>query len=331
MISFVIPNLFSTIALLGEQSSFPVLGRMLSKAKVEKSSYDNPYDLVSDVFSIPNSSKCHFSGVASLLELGETGSKPSVWTCIASPVIVSPNRDQLDLDQYTGFDISHDEAISFCDEFNDYFKEDGINFTYTDSGKWFCHAETEFETPDTSPRYIEGKNIAPHIPQGKSGAMWRRTFNEMQLLLHHSKTNQKRSQSGKAEINSIWFWGGGVDGAVDEETVVLPENEKTTIFTDDCFSYGLALSCKYSTEDFTSAFETLKLNKQNIFIPNLELVNWLEWDEYYFAPALKALKQGKIDSIVFYLDLNKKFTLHKKDLLRFWLAKKDVTDFIDTK
>ena len=322
MTSFVIPNFLAAIEPLGIQSDFPVLAKMLSKANIEEREAKNAYELISSLMGVPENTSV---GVSAIMQFAETGQEPSIndrpskWTCCASPVVVMPNRDHLDLAQIRGFEISLDEAQSFCDEFNDYFKEDGFYFSFDSVDRWYCHTDKGFAVSDLSPYYAEGKNIAEHIPQGKDGAMWRKIFNDIQLLLHHSATNQKRLQLGKPEFNSLWLWGGG---ALTPSYNVAANVGK--ILTNDLYSTGLALRGEVEVNTLSNS----TIEKHTYYIAGIETIDWVEWDEKYFVPALRSLKQGIIKEIRFHLDMNRLFVLKKIDLYCFWKKDKSITDFI---
>ena len=51
--------------------------------------------------------------------------------------------------------------------------------------------------------------MADAMPQHPEARFWRRILNEIQVALHNCPVNIRRRQSGKQEINSVWFWGGG--------------------------------------------------------------------------------------------------------------------------
>ena len=315
MTTFVIPNFSAVIENPTIASEFSILGRMLSKAKkVECNGSGDAYKLISGIMAAPEDINL---GVSALKQFSETNEATSTWSCCATPVVISPNRDHLDLEQVSGFDISYEEASHFCDEFNDYFKEDGFRFSFSTPDQWYCHFANEFVVSDASPFTIIGEDISQHIPLGKQGSMWRKLFNEMQMLLHHSATNQKRSLMRKPEINSFWFWGGG-------ELIESFQGKNMQVFTDDLFTKGLALR---------SNCEVLPLKNpafsdNSLYVCDLEMIDWLDWDKKYFEPAFSALKQGKIKKTTFYLGLNNKFELQKTSLLKFWLSEKPIVDLI---
>ncbi|MDH3325994.1 MAG: hypothetical protein OEM38_04670 [Gammaproteobacteria bacterium] len=322
MITFVIPDFFRSIEQTGSLSDFPVLAKILSKAKKDENIERDFYRLICQLCGAPDKFE---PAIAAIEQHSLIDNNSANWSCCATPVIISPNRDHLDLAQISGFNITEEEAKGFSAEFNDYFKEDGLRFSFDTPDKWYCHLEkdsaADFKVSEASPFDIDGDDIAPHIPKGKDGANWRKIFNETQMLLHHSATNHKRSQLAKPEINSVWYWGGGRsnDGY---------SNPELTVFSDNLFVRGVAkLGCS-NIRSLSLALDIAELGKNNLFVEKQPEHNYEDWDANYFSPALRALKQGKVNSITFYFDSNKKYVLCKNDLLQFWRTTKKLTYFM---
>ncbi len=308
-LTFIIPGFFSAIQQQGGELNFPVLTKMLAKAAVEAGTKDElnmlceQFKLGSD-FQPPVAAILHYAAT-------EESHEQIRWICCASPVMIVPNRDHLDLVQSTGFDISEEEVSSFCEEFNDYFKEDGLSFSYTTPDKWFCHAETSFNTPNTAPFAFTGGDIAPYVPRDAESTQWRRLFNETQMLLHHSATNRSRSVQGKAEINSLWLWGGGC-----LNTSFNPIG--LSVYSDDDFTLGLARLTQSHVSGLSTDFQANDFRNDILVSVDAFRTDYSAWDERYFLPALQLLKSGKIDKINFFLGLENSYVLRKPDLLRFW-------------
>lgn len=308
-LTFNIPGFFSAIHQQGGGSDFPVLTKMLAKAAAEAGTKDE-LNMLCEQFKLGNDFQ---PPVAAIMQYSATekSHEQNQWICCASPVMIVPNRDHLDLVQSTGFDISEDEASRFCDEFNDYFKEDGLSFSYTAPDKWFCHAKTPFNVPSTAPFAFTGGDIAPYVPRDAESTQWRRLFNETQMLLHHSATNRSRSVLGKPEINSLWFWGGGcLNPSFDAVGL--------SVYSDDDFTLGLARLTQSHVFPLSADFQANDFRNDILVSVDAFCKDYDGWDERYFLPALQLLKSGKVDQINFFLGSEKSYVLRKPDLLRFW-------------
>ncbi len=314
MTTFVIPDFFSRVKSLGVQAHFPALRKILSKATVSPAQYADRYALINSLLCGNNRNA---QGVGASMQLAESGKPIDSWVCCASPAIVMPNRDHLDLVQASDFDLSKAEATHFCNELNDFFQADGLRFVFYRPDQWYCYAESGFSVSPVAPSLIQGQDIAAHIPLAHTGHAWRKIFNDIQLLLHHSVTNQKRTLGKKPEINSLWLWGGG------ELKPGVARQSSFSLMSNDLYSRGLALSVGMEA----SGLSNKDLTASHIVIADAQSDDWLDWDARFFLPALQNLKRGDIKSMTFHLDLTQTFTLEKHELMRFWRKEKPVMGF----
>jgi hypothetical protein len=89
-----------------------------------------------------------------------------------------------------------------------------------------------------------GVDMAEVLPDHPEAATWKRLLTEIQVELHQCEVNAGRRERGRAEVNSVWFWGGGrLSAAVD--------CGYETVYSNDPVSGGLALQagCALKTRD----------------------------------------------------------------------------------
>ncbi len=247
------------------------------------------------------------------------------WVAIASPGLLVPNRDHLSMLQADHFDISEEDAKSFCKEMNIHFKDDGLQFIFTDANRWYCYSDNPFTTSINSPQDIVGQNIITYVPHGENKMGWQNIFNETQMLLHHSATNQKRMSEGKPEINNIWFWGGGT----------LPstfQSKMTNVITNDkCVknmaNLGGVLASPYNEQLISNIGN---LNNSVLIVLNIEslgLSDLAELDSTLFSSLIKILNKKQADELHLYYGQEKKLVLTRKMLKQFWKRKKALNHF----
>ena len=80
-----------------------------------------------------------------------------------------------------------------------------------------------------------GMDVADALPEHPEARFWRRILNEIQVALHHCPVNIRRRQSGRREINSVWFWGGGF---IPDAT---PHDLIDTVYSNNPVTRGLAI------------------------------------------------------------------------------------------
>lgn len=343
-ITFILPDLIKAICHKNIEHQYSFLLKLLAKSAIDKPisilgysnpgqtnpSQINPEQLLPEQ-SIPEQSiniqiaaamgvntPSHELPIAAI-ENGMPG-KENEWVCIVSPTIISPNRDHLALDQYAGFDLTADEINHFNAEFNDYFIDDGIRFSLSSSGRWLCHSDEEFDVALLQPKAIAGKNIATYIPQGNRGARWRKIFNDIQMLLHHSSTNKKRYTNKKPEFNSLWFWGGGSSNNIESD-------KKLLVYSSNCFATGLAKIVN-AEENALGCKTEYSSTRDTVIVANDQSEVWENIDPLWFEKAWHSLKQNNVDRVTFVFDANKKFHVAKKDLFKFWRNKNSLGSFI---
>ena len=114
-------------------------------------------------------------------------------------------------------------------------QDEGIDF-HSDHPERWCIALNEPLQFDFTPLDDAlGMDVADSLPQHPEARFWRRILNEIQVALHNSPVNIRRRQSGKQEINSVWFWGGGF---IPE---AAPHDLIDTVYSNNPVTRGLAI------------------------------------------------------------------------------------------
>ena len=258
-----------------------------------------------------------------LYDSGETGN--NLWKTIVSPVLLAPNREHLAMVQAEKFDISQRELAEFCCELNLHFQEESLIFKGQQTERWYCFAEIPFEVAQVSPTTIIGENIFPYIPQGDNRRSWQKIFNDCQMLLHHSACNQQRINAGKPEINSLWFWGGGV----------LPDayqsNFSQVMTNDSCVKnmgkLGGATSVPLELEHFSQTFAPKQGNL--IYLDMLQFTEQQlkQLDENVIATLRQTVQDRGIEKLHIVIDNRYLFTVTRKSIRQFWKRKKSLAEF----
>lgn len=59
-----------------------------------------------------------------------------------------------------------------------------------------------------------GARVDTHLPRGPDATRVRQWINEAQMVLHEHPVNLHRAERGESPVNTVWPWGGPVDGQV---------------------------------------------------------------------------------------------------------------------
>ena len=317
----MVPELFNALKREYQPHDLPNLALILSKANAEKLTISiNELALVAELANLSNFNS-HSRAALHLLGLDE---KPISWVCYASPVLIQPNRDHLSIVQEKGFELDVNEATDLCAEFNDYFKDDGLQFSFTEPNTWFCFSEEVRSTAFHSPSSIIGKNIIDYLPTEISDVQWRKVFNETQMLLHHSATNQQRIVNGKAEINSLWFWGGGTLA----DTSRLKYNQ---VFTNNIEIKGLAKLGQSRVMNLPENIPKELLEENDDYLIAIDpqyTTDLYSLIDKYVQECIELLKDKSITTLQIVPEYGQKFILTNKDLKKFWKRAQSISSFI---
>ncbi len=126
----------------------------------------------------------------------------------ADPVHLA-TRDRLTLVDPEVLEPGAGDAAEIIALLNRHFAGDNLVFQAPHPGRWYLRVAG---TPRLATREISlaaGRDITGALPSGEDSPRWRRTLNEVQMLLHEHAVNQRRESRGQLPINSVWLWGGG--------------------------------------------------------------------------------------------------------------------------
>lgn len=282
---------------------------------------------------------------AALRKLGETSAAPpgpDHWLC-ADPVTLRFTQHGMLLGDGRTLGLSRDEADALVAELNQQFPDLGEFFAPA-ADRWLLRLRQPAGVRFHPPSKAVGRRVEVFFPEGEQRRTWVRNFNEVQVVLHNHPVNRRREDSGFTLVNSVWFWGGG--SLADLQP--LPADLPSQIWTDDALALGFARHAGAATHSLPAHFpeqEMAKAGRTLVILPHLsqaahygELLAWtealMELEQKWFAPALNALKDGRISTLrltgpgdLASLELN----LNRSDCWKFWrrgsgLAQLDVPD-----
>lgn len=140
--------------------------------------------------------------------------------------------------------------------------QEGIELHADHPERWTIALEQPLRFGFTAPADAMGMDVGDVLPDHPEALYWRRLLNEIQMALHACPVNVRRRQRGQAEINSVWFWGGGVMPAA------AASKAFDTVYANHPVTRGLALlhGClpqqlrAAETADFTRDGENILLD-----------------------------------------------------------------------
>jgi hypothetical protein len=243
----------------------------------------------------------------------------------ADPVHLSVNRDRVVLLDASQLDITIAESSALIAALQAQFKSDGLICHDPHPQRWYIASDSPIALRTQPVSKVRGHSVADFWFDGADRALWQARLSEMQMLLHAHPVNEAREAADQLPINGVWLWGAGE----------FPSSGKQTyaqIVASDALSAGFAAlnaaqhtqSSQFRWSDISSTEgrrALVVIDSLSAFAAYGERDAWCEalaeLDPLWFAPALSALKTGKLRGITIY-DPGTTIKTSRIDLLKFW-------------
>jgi hypothetical protein len=143
----------------------------------------------------------------------------------------------------------------------------------------------------------------------------------MQMLLHASPVNTRRTEQGLLTVNSLWFWGGG------GLPVAASESGWDRVVADDPLARGLARL--HGVEAEAAASTTLAFVAEEnrvlwqVTVESLELT-----EQQLFGPLLAMLRSGELADLVIALPGLGRWYIDRAALRRWWRRRKPLSSLL---
>jgi hypothetical protein len=217
--------------------------------------------------------------------------------------IVNPNhveiaRKHLLMSDLRQLRLSDAHARALFETARPYFKDSGKSLVYADAQTWFMRADDWSELSTASPDAATNLNLTDWMPKGPGAQEFRKLQNEVQMMWFEHPVNVERESQGLAAVNSFWPWGaaGGAD-------VAQPASPVST-----CGAPAwLNALAQQSEVPLPGLFQDWPCDGMLVYGDLSEAAiagDWSSWllhmqylDETLFAPALAAIREGRLGSL----------------------------------
>ncbi len=344
-ITLYIPGLFAAaaepaqlVALLKEMpfDDLTALELLLARAQ-QRSEHGGIEQRLFSLFGIP--AAVGDWPVAAVTRLVDGGTEDGHYWLRADPVHMQPSHDQVIMAGNHPLNVSGAEMAQLRDEFNQLCREDGLQLETPVNQRWYLRVERTPQITTTPLPAVVGQNIYPHLPQGAEGLYWNKLLSEVQMLFYGSSVNQQRRQQGLPEINSLWFWGGGLLPVVNATTTPWQQ-----LWSNEVLSRGLARLTQVKMSSLPATSEewleqaavaghhlVVLDGMRQLYNQPEELMEWQglvqELNQSWFAPLLAALRSGDLGEITLISDSHR-FQLSRKQLGRWWKRRRPFSRYL---
>ncbi|MCB1886547.1 MAG: hypothetical protein KDH20_02965 [Rhodocyclaceae bacterium] len=278
-----------------EGLAVPALERLLGLASPALTAGGNAEAALTRLFGLePDTSP------ATLRSLGQGVAPAAASRLCADPVGLRFTRDHLLLVDGESLEITDDEAGQLIAGLNDTFPDIG-RFTAGDACRWYLDLPAEPNARFTALADVIGRPVAMYMPEGEDARHWHRLINETQVWLHAHPVNQAREAAGRQTINSLWPWGHGAPLA--EATPPASRIIGDAPLLDGLLAAaGRERAPADAAEALAAGHDLLVCDdRAGRATRQLDLPGWqqalADLDTTWFAPALAALRTGRLASI----------------------------------
>jgi len=180
---------------------------------------------------------------------------------------------------FADLDIQERNDIESC--VRSILREEGLELHSDHLQRWYLALDEPLEFHFTPLEMALGMDVAEAMPGHPAARPWRRSMNEIQVALHHCPVNVRRRESGRQEINSVWFWGAGCTPAP------APHPLFGAVYSDNPVTRGLAIVNGCQLENLDQA-----VRENFSLISPAVLIDW--------SPATHDARRefGRLDALV---------------------------------
>jgi hypothetical protein len=243
----------------------------------------------------------------------------------ADPVHLKVGASEIILDTNPLSDLSEEEATQFIEQLNTHFSEDGLQFVKGNYNRWYLLLDCDDSIRTTPLRVLRGQDIANNLPQSEQINL-HQLQNEIQMLLHSATTNVRRQQEGKLAVNSLWFWGGGlqIEARTRVRTVIggSTTGELAASIAQCRFLHSATEPEQELKQLEAGGHHLLILDQLTSFALNDDLDGWQkqlnQWDNEWFKPLISLLNKGQLNILLQSCDGHLYLPQKKKSLNSLW-------------
>lgn len=251
----------------------------------------------------------------------------------ADPVHLRIEQNHIMLADSQAFQISIEEAEQIVQDLNHNLGNHDFSFFSLHPERWYIRMPKAPDIFTHTLGHVTCKNINNFLPTGSDSIVWRKIFNEIQMLLHEHPINQARESRGELTINSVWFWGGGYMPQLTQSsyTHVWSDNDLPRVFAlvSNTNHSKLPADTQKWLQTETSGNHLVILDALHGKARYRNAYSWREtlgnMEKSWFLPLYTSLKKGKIKQLTITAlneDSSQSFVITPSDLWKFWLRSK---------
>ena len=280
-------------------------------AQSELTQADEPQELLASILNelgLPYPEQ----GLAALRMWGQTGDRPTVWIAAADPVYLEPRLDHLCLHALELTGIPPSDLRPLFDHLQETLAEDQ-RYGFARLGACgYLRAESPISTAMVPAYVIDQREPGEFLPTGEHTVMHRNILSEIEMALHEHPVNLRRMDEGKAPVNSLWLWGGGMA----PEKITRPQ---PPVFTEDPLLLGYWESATAVADLWPGSFAACADASLHGFVAVIpEYESSPEYLHRYLQELQELLRSNRVSRLILLFRDGLRADVRRSDTLKFW-------------
>lgn len=247
-LTLLVEDFGELVRAIDEPHRFEALERIFSRGRLCNAPAETPNHLRFHLFGIEEVGELPVAALTHVSDRSKARQNSYFWLR-SDPVTLWADMAQVFMTSYGFADLNPYERNEIENCIRSVLLEEGIDFHSDHPERWCIALNKPLEFEFTPLDEALGMDLADALPVHPEARFWKRILNEIQVALHNCPVNIRRRQSGKQEINSVWFWGGGFipDAA--------PHNLIDTVYSNNPVTRGLAIinDCRLKKQNQASS------------------------------------------------------------------------------
>jgi hypothetical protein len=249
----------------------------------------------------------------------------SVW--FATPLHLIAGLTRVHLDAHGLLRLRAQEAAAFGSEFARVFAGSSWELAPLESGEFLAFGPPLAPALTTEPARWLGGDVGEVLPSGPGSTALRQLGAEIEMWLHGSVLNEKRTSAAEPAVSTLWLWGGGT---ISQERP-RAANRRALLLGSDSYLLGLAQYIGTKPQALPARLvEVLGYPEASRAALVAELAGMLQpmrdrtslealatLDESFLQPGIEAVKTGELEQLTV-LANDRRLTVRRGHGLRRW-------------
>lgn len=208
VVTLLVEDLGRLAGALPAGARYPVLERVVARGRRRRIPADSANHLRFRLFGLEPPPEIPVAA------LGRAAARPDAmddrrYWLRADPVTLRADMTRVFMTSCGFADFDESERAEVAAVVRDVLLREGIEVRDTIAGAWYLAPADPPSFPFTPLHAALGVDMAEVLPAAPAAGHWKRILTDIQVELHQADVNTRRRASGRQEINSVWFWGGG--------------------------------------------------------------------------------------------------------------------------